>query len=223
LRLPLTNYEMASLAYQVERVDLKIKGGRQDQYATVFGGFNLTEFYGDRVIVNPLRIHEDILNELHYSLLLFYTGGTRLSAHIIDTQTEGYVTGQKDVVAAMDEIKQLAIKMKNALLQGRLEDFGLLLHESWTNKKKMAATISNPRIDRIYAEARRLGALGGKISGAGGGGYMFFYCPYETQSAIVERMEELEAFKVDFSFEKNGLQTWETELSKVISAGGFSE
>ena len=223
LRLPLTNYEMASLAYQVERVDLKIKGGRQDQYATVFGGFNLTEFYGDRVIVNPLRIHEDILNELHYSLLLFYTGGTRLSAHIIDTQTEGYVTGQKDVVAAMDEIKQLAKKMKNALLQGRLEDFGLLLHESWTNKKKMAATISNPRIDRIYAEARRLGALGGKISGAGGGGYMFFYCPYETQSAIVERMEELEAFKVDFSFEKNGLQTWETELSKVISAGGFSE
>ncbi len=221
LRLPLTNYEIASLAYQIERIDLGIKGGRQDQYAAAFGGFNLMEFYGDRVIVNPLRIPDELLNELHYSLMLFYTGGTRLSAHIIDTQTQGYVQRKEEVVAAMDEVKHLAVETKNALLQGRLEDFGALLHQSWANKKKMAASISNPHIDGMYEEARRLGALGGKISGAGGGGYMFLYCPYETQSAIAERLEALGATLVGFSFERNGLQTWETELSQMRSVEEF--
>lgn len=223
LRMPLTNYEIASLAYQIERIDLGIKGGRQDQYAAAFGGFNLMEFFGDRVIVNPLRIPEDVLNELHYSLMLFYTGGTRLSAHIIDTQTEGFVQRQEEVVAAMDEVKRLTSETKNALLQGRLEDFGALLNESWTSKKKMAASISNPRIDKIYNEARRLGALGGKISGAGGGGYMFLYCPFETQPAITERLEELGALRVGFSFERNGLQTWETDLSQMYDVSNISE
>ncbi len=217
LSLPLTSYEIASLAYQIERIDLGIKGGRQDQYAAAFGGFNLIEFYGDRVIVNPLRIPESILNELHYSLMLFYTGGTRMSAHIIDSQTQGFVQRQDEVVAAMDSLKQLTVDTKNALLQGRLEDFGGLLHQSWTSKKKMASSITNPNIDEIYQEARRLGALGGKISGAGGGGYMFLYCPYETQPAIAERLEELGALQVSFSFEKNGLQTWETTLSHSFS------
>jgi D-glycero-alpha-D-manno-heptose-7-phosphate kinase len=215
LRLPLTDYEIASLAYQIERVDLGIKGGRQDQYAAAFGGFNLMEFYGDRVIVNPLRIPEDVLNELHYSLMLFYTGGTRLSAHIIDTQTEGFVQRREEVVQAMDEVKHLTTETKNALLQGRLESFGALLHESWVNKKRMAASISNPQIDEMYASARRLGALGGKISGAGGGGYMFLYCPFETQPAITESLEALGALRVDFSFERSGLQSWETEISHV--------
>lgn len=221
LHLPLTNYEIASLAYQIERIDLGIKGGRQDQYAAAFGGFNLMEFFGDHVVVNPLRIPDDILNELHYSLMLFYTGGTRLSAHIIDKQTEGFVQKREDVVAAMDEVKRLATETKNALLQGRLERFGDLLNASWINKKKMASSISNPRIDEIYAEARRLGALGGKISGAGGGGYMFLYCPFETQAAITERLETLGALQVDFSFEKNGLQSWEANLSHAISFPDF--
>ena len=179
------------------------------------------EFFGDRVVVNPLRIADDILNELHYSLMLFYTGGTRLSANIIDTQTQGFVERQIPVVEAMDELKRLASETKNALLQGRLEDFGALMHEAWLNKKKMAASITNPLIDELYKEARNQGALGGKISGAGGGGYMFLYCPYETQPAITERLEELGALRVDFSFEKNGLQTWETHLSKDVRLPGF--
>jgi D-glycero-alpha-D-manno-heptose-7-phosphate kinase len=221
LAIPLTSYEIASLAYQIERLDLGIKGGRQDQYAAAFGGFNLMEFYGDRVIVNPLRIPVHILNELHYSLMLFYTGGARLSAQIIDRQTQGYVERQAEVVAAMDSIKQLTVETKNALLQGRLEDFGLLLHESWVNKKKMASSISNPLIDEMYRQARSLGALGGKISGAGGGGYMFFYCPYETQAAVAERLEALGAAQVGFSFEPAGLQTWETQLSQALSLPDF--
>lgn len=216
LHLPLTNYEIASLAYQIERVDLGIKGGRQDQYAAAFGGFNFMEFYGDRVIVNPLHIPGDILNELHYGLMLFYTGGTRYSAHIIDAQTAGFVQRKDDVVKAMDEIKYLTISTKNALLQGRLEDFGALLHQSWTNKKKMASSITNPHIDTIYEAARRLGAMGGKISGAGGGGYMFLYCPHETQPLIIERLENLGALYVTYSFEMNGLQTWETEISHLV-------
>lgn len=217
LRLPLTTYEIASLAYQIERLDIGIRGGRQDQYAAAFGGFNLMEFYGDRVIVNPLRIPDDILNELHYSLMLFYTGGTRLSARILEKQTAGYEQGQQTVVAAMENLKRLAAETKNALLQGRLEDFGDLLHQSWLSKQKMANAISNERIDQIYTEARRLGALGGKISGAGGGGYMFLYCPFETQPAITARLEALGALRVDFSFERNGLQTWETELSRTVN------
>ncbi len=216
LHLPMTAHEIASLAYQIERIDLGIKGGRQDQYAAAFGGFNFMEFYGDRVIVNPLQIPNDVLNELHYGLMLFYTGGTRMSAHIIDAQTKGFVQKKNEVVQAMDEIKRLTIETKNALMQGRLEDFGALLHESWMNKKKMATPISTPHIDRIYEEARRFGALGGKISGAGGGGYMFLYCPYETQPAINERLEAMGALLVNFSFEHHGLQTWETDLAHII-------
>ncbi|HEX7976160.1 MAG TPA: hypothetical protein VF498_17255 [Anaerolineales bacterium] len=223
LRLPLTDYEIASLAYQIERIDLGIKGGRQDQYASAFGGFNLMEFYGDRVIVNPLRIPDDILNELHYSLMLFYTGGTRLSAHIIDAQTQGFVQREGPVVAAMDEVKRLATETKNALLRGRLEEFGSLLHESWVNKKKMAASITNSQIDEMYSEARRLGALGGKMSGAGGGGYMFIYCPFESQSAIAGRLESLGARQEHFSFERKGLQTWEAELSRIFNAPDLPE
>lgn len=223
LRLPLTNYDIAALAYQIERVDLGIRGGRQDQYAAAFGGFNLMEFYGDRVIVNPLRIPGDVLNELHYSLMLFYTGGTRYSANIIERQTQGFLQGQENVVAAMDELKRLATEAKNALLQGRLEDFGDLLHQAWMSKKEMAETISNPRIEEMYAEARRLGALGGKISGAGGGGYMFLYCPFQSQADISQRLEDLGALRVDFSFERNGLQSWETNLREHHEWNGEPE
>ena len=217
LRLPLTGYEIAALAYQIERIDMGIKGGHQDQYAATFGGFNLIEFYRDRVIVNPLRIADDILNELHYNLKLFYTGGTRLSAHIIDQQAAGYAQRNEEVVTAMDEIKRLTSETKNALLHGRLEDFGALLHESWINKKKMASAITNPHIDELYEEARRLGALGGKISGAGGGGYMFLYCPYETQAAITERLEDLGTPRVGFNFVKEGLQTWEADFKTPMN------
>ncbi len=211
LHLPLTTYEIAAMAYQIERIDLGIKGGRQDQYAATFGGFNLMEFFGDRVIVNPLRIPVAILNELQYCLMLFYTGGTRLSAQILDRQTEGYVQRRSQVVTAMDEVKRLTLETKNALLQGRLDRFGSLLHESWESKKKMADSISNPHIDELYKEARRLGALGGKISGAGGGGYMFLFCPQKSQSDINVRLQAMGSERVSFNFELDGLQTWEME------------
>jgi D-glycero-alpha-D-manno-heptose-7-phosphate kinase len=209
LHLPLTNYDIADLAYQIERVDLGIKGGKQDQYAATFGGFNFIEFHRDATIVNPLRVSSHTLNELHYNLLLCYTGKTRLSAHIIDDQVKGYLRQQKSVIEAMDELKNIAVALKNALLQDRLSDFGDLLNEAWMNKKKMAEQISNPQIDEIYETARKYGALGGKITGAGGGGYMFFYCDFRRKHIIAEQLEQLGAQVVNVGFDFRGLQTWE--------------
>jgi D-glycero-alpha-D-manno-heptose-7-phosphate kinase len=209
LHLPLIDYDIADLAYQIERIDMGIKGGKQDQYAATFGGFNFIEFHRDATIVNPLRIPRQTLNELHHNLLLCYTGQTRLSARIIDTQVDAYVKRSEDVLAAMGQLKQVATALKNALLQGRLDDFGALLHEAWTNKKRMAAQISDPHIDELYDTARRHGALGGKISGAGGGGFMFFYCRFDKKHVVAAALERLGAEVVDFSFDLRGLQTWE--------------
>jgi D-glycero-alpha-D-manno-heptose-7-phosphate kinase len=208
-KLPMTNYEIAEIAYRIEREDLGIKGGMQDQYAAVFGGFNLIEFGPSAVIVNPLRIDNDTINELEYHLLLCYTGKTRLSGNIIATQIDNYVSRKTDVIHAMDELKKNAIDLKNALLQGRLEDFGLLLHEAWMNKKKMANQITNPHIEELYQIARKNGALGGKISGAGGGGYMLLFCKFDQKHIVARKLEKAGGQVVHFTFEPEGLQTWE--------------
>jgi D-glycero-alpha-D-manno-heptose-7-phosphate kinase len=208
-RLPLTNYEIADLAYRIERIDLGIKGGMQDQYAAAFGGFNFIEFTSSAVIVNPLRVDKDILNELEYNLLLCYTGRTRLSGNIISTQVDNYVRREVEVLRAMDELKQITIEMKNALLQGQLDDFGHLLHAAWMNKKKMAAQITSSQIDKLYETAREYGALGGKILGAGGGGYLLLYCPFDKKHIIAAELEKLSGQVVEFTFDYHGLQTWE--------------
>ncbi len=211
-QIPLTPYEGARLAYVLEREELGIAGGMQDQYAATFGGFNFIEFGADGVVVNPLRIGTETINELQYCLVLCYTGGTRLSAQIIDEQVENYQAGDKDTLDAMQQLKELTVAMKNALVLGRLNEFGTLLDEAWTNKKRMARQITKPLIDEIYAEAKRCGALGGKVSGAGGGGYMFFFCPGETRHGVSERLETMGVEVTRFAFEPNGVQTWETSL-----------
>jgi D-glycero-alpha-D-manno-heptose-7-phosphate kinase len=209
--LPLTNYEIAELAYRIERTDLGIQGGMQDQYASVFGGFNFIEFGPSAVIVNPLRIDVEVINELEYNLLLCYTGRTRLSANIITSQVEAYVKKEQDVLAAMEELKKITIEMKNALLQGRTNDFGALLHQAWENKKKMAKQITNPVIDELYEVAQNHGAVGGKILGAGGGGYLLFYCEFDKKHIVAEKLEKLGGQIVEFTFEQRGLQTWEVK------------
>lgn len=212
-RLPLTNYEIANLAYHVEREDLGIKGGMQDQYAAAFGGFNFIEFGRgpglSNVVVNPLRIDADVINELEYRLLLCYTGRTRLSANIISTQVEAYTKKETDVLSAMDELKKITIEMKNALLQKRVDDFGRLLHEAWDNKKRMAKQITNAAIDKLYESARQHGALGGKILGAGGGGYLLLYCEFDKKHVVAEELEKLGGQVVEFTFDHHGLQTWD--------------
>ena len=143
LRRPMTDYEIAELAYQIERLDLGIKGGLQDQYAATFGGFNFIEFNGPAVIVNPLRVDPAHVNELEYHLLLCYTGQTRLSANILARQIDSVVRKKEAVMRSLDNLKAITVEMKNALLQGRLDDFGALLHEAWLNKKQVDTHISN--------------------------------------------------------------------------------
>lgn len=201
-------YEVADLAYRIERVDVGIVGGKQDQYMASFGGFNFIEFTRDVTAVNPLRIRPETLCELEYSLLFAYVGGQHFSAHIIEKQVQNYRNGVAESVAALDAQKQAAYDMKNALLTGRLGDFGELLDWAWACKKKMAEGITNPRIDEIYEEAKRAGALGGKISGAGGGGFMFFFCDPRCRFAVQEALKRLGAQLVQFSFVKDGAQAW---------------
>lgn len=208
-RLALDNYDLAALAWQIERHEVGVPGGMQDQYAATFGGFNLIEFRTTRdVVVNPLRVPDHLVNELQYNMLLVYTGATRLSAHIIDQQVAGYVDARPGVTDAMHRMKALAVDAKDALLTGRLDDLGAILHQDFLEKKRTAEAVSTPLIDELYAEARRLGALGGKISGAGGGGFMFLYCPFERKPAVGERLAQMGGRVLPFAFAPHGVQAW---------------
>jgi D-glycero-alpha-D-manno-heptose-7-phosphate kinase len=206
--LPLTEYEIAHAAYVIEREDLGIKGGLQDHYAASFGGFNFIEFYKDRVIVNPLRVSTLTISELEYNLLLCFTGRTRSSDGIIDDQTSRYTRKSEETVDGLRQQKLLAVEMKNALLRNRLNEFGNLLHEAWIFKKKMSPKISNAYIDSLYEEARKHGAMGGKIMGAGGGGFMLFYCAFESKHKVADAVKKLGADPCEFGFTPSGLQTW---------------
>jgi D-glycero-alpha-D-manno-heptose-7-phosphate kinase len=208
MKMPLTDYEKARLAYTVEREDLGLKGGTQDQYAAVFGGFNFMEFREDDVIVNPLRISPDTIHELEYNLLLCFTGGTRVSDHIIDDQTSRYRSQESSTLDGLQVQKELAVEMKNALLQGNLAEFGALLDRAWAYKKMMSPKITNDHIDELYDEAMRQGALGGKVTGAGGGGYMLLYCHYDTKHKVRAALGALGAEAIDFQFDHAGLTTW---------------
>jgi D-glycero-alpha-D-manno-heptose-7-phosphate kinase len=206
--LSLTDYEIAHFAWEVERQDLGLPGGLQDQYAATFGGFNFTEFHADRVIVNPLRIRPTTILELEANLLLCFTGATRASDHIIADQTARYRSSDADTLAGMRAQKDLAIAMKDALLVGRLSEFGHLLGTAWEQKKRMSPRISNPMIDEAYETARATGALGGKLTGAGGGGFMLFYCPPGTRHRVSAKLLEIGLKETEFSFDKHGLRTW---------------
>ncbi|TMD23612.1 MAG: GHMP kinase [Chloroflexi bacterium] len=211
-RLPLDKYEVARVAWEVERKDVGIPGGLQDQYAAVFGGFNLIEFHDEsHVVVNPLRIDPRIIYELQYNLLLVFTGTTRSSSRIIENQISGYESRQAGVLEAMTRMKALAIEAKDALLTGRLRDLAEILHEDFLAKKQTAIDVTTPRIEEMYEEARRLGVIGGKISGAGGGGFMFLYCPFDRKPAVTKRIVELGGQVLPMAFEHDGMQSWAAE------------
>jgi D-glycero-alpha-D-manno-heptose-7-phosphate kinase len=205
---PLTNYEIAELTYKIERLDLKIAGGRQDQYAATFGGFNFIEFHRDHTIVNPLRIRRGVINELEYSMLLCYTGATRLSANIVVNQMRSYREGKEAVVNSLDRMKELTIAMKSELLRDRVHRFGELLHESWEAKKDLDPAITTRQIDKLYSVARSHGAIGGKILGAGGGGHLLLLSPFDRRQEIARAVEVEGGSLVPFALEPRGLQTW---------------
>jgi D-glycero-alpha-D-manno-heptose-7-phosphate kinase len=208
LKRPLSGYETAELAYRIERVDLGLAGGRQDQYAATFGGFNFIEFHRDGTVVNPLRIGRDVLHELEYRLLLCYMGQTRQSAHIIERQTAAYREGRAPVVEALDRLKAQTLEMKKALLLGQVDAVGELLHEAWEHKKRLDESISNSHVDRLYRLARREGAIGGTMPGAGGGGYFLFLTRFDRKHRVASALEKRGGQVVPFQFEPRGLQTW---------------
>jgi D-glycero-alpha-D-manno-heptose-7-phosphate kinase len=206
--LSLTPHQIAELAVRIERVELRIPGGLQDQYAACFGGFNFIEFHGDHVVVNPLRLRPPVLNELTYSLLLFYTGQTRDSGRIIERQTERFISRDGNTVTALRELKRLTIELKRALLQDDIPAFGAILHDAWQAKRRLVPGVTTDRIDDLYRLARETGAWGGKILGAGGGGYLLVASPYLSRQRIVAALEGEGAKYVPFSFEHDGLVTW---------------
>lgn len=209
--LPLGEYEIAHLAYVIERIDLGLAGGKQDQYAAAFGGFNFMEFHaGDRVIVNPLRIKDWVLAELEASLLLYFTGVSRDSAKIIDEQARNAASGVQQSLDAMHALKHEAVQMKEALLRGDLSSFARTLQQGWEAKKQMASSITNPMIDQVEAVAVSNGALATKVSGAGGGGFMMFVCDPCDRVRLSRALLEQGGSLLDFHFNPSGAVAWRT-------------
>jgi D-glycero-alpha-D-manno-heptose-7-phosphate kinase len=215
LRLPMGEYDVAALAYQIERNDLALQGGKQDQYAAVFGGFNFMEFHGDgHVLVNPLRIKPSIVSELEGSLVLFYTGQSRDSAAIIAEEASNVHQGNDDAIAAMHRTKAEAFRMKDALLRGDIVRIGEVMQAAWDAKKRMAKSISNDRIERFYEVALRAGAYCGKVTGAGGGGFMMFLVEMTRRFAVIQALEQLGEGKVlGCHFRTEGADAWRVEAS----------
>jgi D-glycero-alpha-D-manno-heptose-7-phosphate kinase len=209
LKLPLGDYDIAHYAFDIERNDLKLAGGRQDQYAATFGGVNFMEFYKeDKVIVNPLRIRSQYMHELENNLLLFFTSTSRESASIIKEQVKNVQGNNEKSIDAMHNLKEQAQMMKEALLKGKVDEIGAILDYGFAQKRNMAASISNSNIEAIYDAAKAAGATGGKISGAGGGGFMIFYCPGNTRYQVINALEKFGGDIKKYSFTKFGLTTW---------------
>lgn len=208
LKLPLGEYDIAQLAFDIERVDLSMAGGKQDQYAATFGGINFMEFFSNKVIVNPLRVKPEVLNELELNLLLYFTNKSRNSSDIIKIQMANVEGKKEKPVEAMHKIKELAIEMKEAILTGQLNAIGEILDKGWQHKKEMAAGITNTQIDEIYAIAKENGATGGKVSGAGGGGFMILYCPGTSRHRVQKALENTDGEFRSFQFTKYGMSSW---------------
>jgi D-glycero-alpha-D-manno-heptose-7-phosphate kinase len=207
--LPLDDYMIAHLAFKIERIDCGLKGGRQDQYSATFGGFNFMEFYADeRAVINPLRVKNWIICELEASLVLFYTGVSRESAKIIADQTKNMQTNQNDAIEAFHGIKREATLMKECLLKGDFDGIVESMRQGWENKKKSASTVSNAHIDEIYNAAIDAGARAGKVSGAGGGGFMMFFVPPDRRMDVIRTLGRYEGQVSNAHFTKHGTQAW---------------
>lgn len=211
----LTAYEIAERAIELERKLVGIKGGYQDQYASTFGGFNLIEF-GKSVIVNPLRLRAEVLQELLASMILIDTGKTRLSGNILKHQISKYEKKDSKTIEHLDVIKKLVYDLKDQLLRGNIREVGHSLDMHWNHKRKIDKNITNPRINSIYKKAKEVGIFGGKLLGAGGGGHMLFLCEPERKHEVVKAIKKTGAEIVKFNFDNNGLRTWMLEGQQVV-------
>ena len=213
--IPYGEYDLAHKAYEIERLDLQLAGGRQDQYAATFGGVNFMEFYkDDKVIVNPLRIKMEYLNEPENNILLYFTSTNRSSSEIIKKQQLNVSSNNLSSIKAMDQLKEQSRMMKEAILKGQLNAIGEILDFGFEQKKRMAENISNSLIDEIYDAAKKSGATGGKISGAGGGGFMFFYCPGTSKYQVIEKLKQFGGEVRNYNFTPLGARSW--KINEII-------
>lgn len=212
LGVALDDYEIASTAYFIERSLCRLAGGSQDQYAACFGGINFMEFYSDnKVIVNPLRVKEAVVNELESSLLLFFTGVSRESAKIIDLQSKSMTKGNEKTLLALKEMKKETKNFKDFLLKGDFNGIVSSLKKGWELKKQSAESISNPFLNDVYDSAIRAGARAGKISGAGGGGFFLFLVPLELRLEVRAALLQFDGFVYDCHLTKKGVQSWKVK------------
>jgi D-glycero-alpha-D-manno-heptose-7-phosphate kinase len=209
LGLPLGQYDVARLAFEIERQDLGQAGGRQDQYAAAFGGVNFIEFLPDgRVIVNPLRVNQHHLDELEASMVTCFTGRSRLSSSIIHEQSSLMKANNSQTIEAMHQLKSDAIAMKSAFLVGDIDALAQIMRGSWEAKKRTASSISSEGIDALYQHALSNGALGGKMSGAGGGGFFMFVATPETRPRLIGELRAYGASAEAVQFTEKGCETW---------------
>jgi D-glycero-alpha-D-manno-heptose-7-phosphate kinase len=209
LDVPLGPYEIANLAFKIERIDLALAGGKQDQYAAAFGGLNFIEFFaGDRVIVNPLRVPRATLNELETSLVICFSGVSRRSEDIIGLQMKGMSTKSSKTLNSLHQLKIDSISMKQALLRANIREMARILNNSWEAKKETAIGVSTHYIDDLSAIAFEHGALGGKISGAGGGGFIMFVVPPERRVNIIRALNKAGAMTTGVQFTSVGAESW---------------
>ena len=188
---------------------MNLSGGKQDQYAAAFGGFNYMEFLqSDLVIINPLKIKRWIVDELEASMVLYFTGASRSSAAIIDQQKKNTSSGNEKAIEAMHRIKRSAIDMKFALLKGDMQEFARILGEGWEDKKKMADAITNPMIQNVFDTAMSAGALAGKVSGAGGGGFVMLMVEPTRKKEVIDALNRLDGFVMPFQFTEGGAHGW---------------
>lgn len=209
LGLPLGEYDLAHLAFEIERIDCALSGGKQDQYAATFGGFNFMEFYADdRVIVNPLRMRRYIINELESSLILFYSGASRDSAKIIDDQVNALKESSDQSLQAMHRVKKSSFKIKELLFKADVDGVAKEFHSSWMHKKATSSSITNPMIDEIESVVMKAGAKGLKVSGAGGGGFMMIFVEPENKLDVVRALESCNGVVHKFRFTDEGAHSW---------------
>jgi D-glycero-alpha-D-manno-heptose-7-phosphate kinase len=205
--VPMTADELARLAHAIEREDLAIAGGWQDQYAAAFGGVNLIEFAPSEVFVRPVRAGADALERLRERLILCYTGSVRRHMGLIDAQIRLFEEGREETILGMKDLQEMAYAMRDALVEGRLDDLGRMLRDAFEAKKRMNPRIAeHTPIEAMLSAAREAGALGGKICGAGGGGYLLVYCRPERRAAVAASLESFGGQLAPFSFRREGVR-----------------
>jgi len=215
-KVKMNKYELAALAYHLEREEIGLGGGKQDQYAAAFGGFNMMYFTSEGVEVKPLRLKDSVLKELQERSILCYTGKARESAAIIDEQVKD-LKKDSSKEEAYEESKRLAVSISRALKLKDIDGAAALLNLAWEQKKKFTSKISNKTIDTLYSIAMNNGALGGKVSGAGGGGFMFFICAPGKRERVCRKLTEQGAEIMEFSFDPKGARTGKLNVGEYTA------